>query len=66
MDFSSIEDGEACARRAQELWEKISTLNTKVESEQGGCFQVLSLGVLTARRTRGHSREGPAGYVVFL
>ncbi|EJF59536.1 hypothetical protein DICSQDRAFT_156224 [Dichomitus squalens LYAD-421 SS1] len=28
---SSIEDGEACARRAQELWEKISTLNASVE-----------------------------------
>nr|VWO96584.1 Autophagy-related protein 11 [Ganoderma boninense] len=28
---SSIDDGEGCARRAQELWERLSTLNTTVE-----------------------------------
>ncbi|PIL23373.1 hypothetical protein GSI_14684 [Ganoderma sinense ZZ0214-1] len=28
---SSIDDGEGCARRAQELWEKLSALNSAVE-----------------------------------
>ncbi|KAI1794419.1 hypothetical protein LXA43DRAFT_1116792 [Ganoderma leucocontextum] len=28
---SSLDDGEGCARRAQELWEKVSALNTAVE-----------------------------------
>ncbi|KAI0760334.1 hypothetical protein C8Q74DRAFT_1372225 [Fomes fomentarius] len=28
---SSIDDGEACAHRAQEIWEKISSLNSTVE-----------------------------------
>ncbi|PIL26252.1 hypothetical protein GSI_12008 [Ganoderma sinense ZZ0214-1] len=31
MNFSSIDDGEGCARRAQELWEKLSAVNSAVE-----------------------------------
>lgn len=40
MDFSSIDDGEGCARRVHELWERVSVLNAAVESEQALCLRV--------------------------
>ena len=33
IDPSSIDDGENCGRRTQELWEKISSLNAMVDSK---------------------------------
>ncbi len=59
--FSSIDDGEACVHRAQEILEKISSLNSTVES--AWVINCTRSKLTTSSRAWHRPRKGTAWYV---